>query len=103
MGPEGVATDTFVLTVTPPATLVGIQNVPPPPNTRINAGSSVPMVWRYNVGSTVVDSSTLHHQVIVTGRRIPCSPTRIRAAAPSATTRSRGAGPSTCRRRPRPE
>jgi hypothetical protein len=60
------STDTFVLTVTPPATLVGIQNVPAP-NKPMNSGSSLPMVWQYNLGSTVVDTPSLHHQVLVTG------------------------------------
>ena len=66
-GTGGQATDTFVLTVQPPPTLVGIQNVPPAVVKVTNTGSAVPMVWQYNVGSTAVDSSFVHHRVTVTG------------------------------------
>ena len=66
-GTGGQATDTFVLAVQPPPTLVGTQNVPPAVVKTSNAGSAVPMTWQYNVGSTAVDSSFVHHRVTVTG------------------------------------
>ena len=66
-GAGGLTTDTFVLTVTPPATLVGIQNVPPPANRQFNRGSTIPMVWEYRVGSTMVDSALVRQTVSITG------------------------------------
>jgi VCBS repeat-containing protein len=59
------ATDTFILTVLAPPTLVGVQNVPT--TKAANAGSAVSMIWKYNNGSTTVDSSAVTQRVTVTG------------------------------------
>jgi hypothetical protein len=63
-----VGTTSFVLTVLrPDALLVGIQNVPPATVKSVKAGSTLPMVWQYNIGSTVVDSALVDQKVTVTG------------------------------------
>jgi hypothetical protein len=49
--------------------LVGIQNVPPAAWTvKAKAGSAVPMKWQFQDGSLVLNSSGVHHTVIVAGK-----------------------------------
>ena len=60
----------FTLTVrqaapTPIYGFVALRNLPPPDP--VKAGSSVPMLWQYAQGTTVVDSRGLHFLVSVTG------------------------------------
>ena len=60
--------DTFVLTVRQPLyTFVGVQNIPPPAGKTFTAGRSIPLGWKYQNGTTLVDSSTARFEVSVVG------------------------------------
>ena len=62
------ASDTFVLTVRQPVyTFVAVQNIPPAAGKTFRAGSSIPLGWKYQNGTTLVDSSTARFEVNVVG------------------------------------
>jgi len=62
------ASDTFLLTVRRVEyTFVGLQNIPPPAGKTFKAGSSIPLGWQYQNGTTVVDSSMARFEVTVVG------------------------------------
>jgi VCBS repeat-containing protein len=62
------ASDAFLLTVRRvDYTFVGLQNIPSPSGKTFKAGSSIPLGWRYQNGTTVVDSSLVRHEVTVVG------------------------------------
>ena len=102
------ASDTFVLTVKQVTySFFNIQNAPPPAGkSSFKTGSAIPMKWQFKNGSTVVNSAQVAHTVTVRGPLsgrswFARSPTPIRAAVRSGTTRPRIRGPSTCRPRTR--
>ncbi|BCS31774.1 hypothetical protein TBR22_A09780 [Luteitalea sp. TBR-22] len=68
--PDGLwATAAFALTVNANGayTFVGLKNAPPPTGATFKAGSAIPMSWRYQRGSTVVDSANLTYTIRFAG------------------------------------
>ena len=64
------STGTFTVTinvVNPLYGFVNVQNLPPPPSKRFNAGSAVPLQWRFTVAGVVVNSADADPQIRITG------------------------------------
>ncbi len=65
-----VATGSFTVTVTltnPPYGFLGVQNLPPPAGKKFNAGSAVPMQWRFTMNNVVVNSADADPQIRIVG------------------------------------
>jgi hypothetical protein len=66
------ATGSFTVTVNltlpnPQYGFVGVLNLPPPAGKKFNAGSSVPLQWRFTMNGTVANSADADPQIRITG------------------------------------
>ena len=70
------ASGSFTVTVNLPLPnpqygFVGVLNLPPPAGKKFNAGSSVPLQWRFTINGVVVNSADADPQIRITGPAEP--------------------------------
>jgi len=67
-GNKAVGSFTVTVTVTnPPYGFIGVLDLPPPAGKKFNAGSAVPLQWRYTLNGTVINSVGADPQIQIVG------------------------------------
>jgi hypothetical protein len=61
------ATGSFSVTVQLQYGFVNVKNLPPPPGTKFNLGSSVPLSWQWTLGGRALDTADARPLITITG------------------------------------